>query len=233
MLVSHSKTYHPGRPVLSSGQLATLVDPLRDSGYRTSTGERYHQAPGQKPVDGLEVLSGFSCPLLNDQGSRCSWASGAESSLTRHLSDHQPQENKPKASSCVSHVQTLFTKGGLKRYFSVDPSLSNLDPSSTSAYAYAVEMLGNLPKPEIPIPENDKDRASIHWFTRWPQLLGPYITDRESIDHLQSLVAFPGNSDPDWLTKLLDHGSRWWKDTEASHISCPERVSIMLKSHQR
>lgn len=210
-----------------------MVERLCNGGYRASGGEKYKPTPGQRPVDGLEVLSGFCCPLLREDGSRCARAFGTEGSLSRHLSDHpRSPENKPSPSSCVSYVQILFRQGGLKSYFSVDPSLSNLDPSSTSAYAHAVEMLANMPKADIPVSDHDKERASIHWFTRWPQLLQPYVTDRASIEYLQSLVSFPDpDSDPSWLTKLLDHGARWWEDAEIAHVNCSYRVSTMLKSH--
>jgi hypothetical protein len=235
MLNSHSRTYHPGRPVLSPGQQDTVVEPLVDSGYRTSATELYTQTPGQKPVDGLMVLEGFLCPLSNEDGSLCSRAFGAQSTFSRHLSDHrEPQESKPTPSLCSSYVQTLFNRGGLVRYFSVDPSLSHPDPLPTSAYAHAIDMFRQLPKPEMPTAENDKERASIHWFTRWPQLLQPYFTDKTSIAHLQSLVSFPNpTSDPDWLMKLIDHGPSWWADAEEAHMSCSHRVSVMLKSHRQ
>jgi hypothetical protein len=234
MLNSHSKNHHPGRSVLSSEQQTTVVEPLVNIGYRTSKAKRYHQAPGQKPVDGLVVLSGFRCPCLNDDGSQCAQAFLAESTLTRHLSNHPgPRGSKPNASSCASHVQTLFSQGGLQNYFCVEPSLSNVDPSSSRAYAYAVTMVESLPKPDITISNHDKDQASIHWFTKWPQLLQPYITDNASIYYLRSLVSFPApESDTDWLVKLLDHGSRWWKDAEDAHINISYRASKMLKSHQ-
>lgn len=204
-------------------------------GYRTSKAEKYHQPPGQKPVDGVEVLEGYCCPLLDDDGSECSKAFLALSTFTRHLSDHpQLQGAKPDPSSCTSPIQTLFSQGGQQRYFPVDPSLSDLDPSSSSAYAHAVEMLRALPKPNIPVSEHDKDQASIHWFTRWPELLRPYITDSSSVEFLQSLVSFPDpGSDPEWLVKLQDHGRRWWAKAEAAHVNCPYHALVMLKSHQQ
>ena len=235
MLNSHSKIHHTGRSVLSPQEQDIVSKSLVSIGYRTSKAEKYHQAPGQKPVDGLEVLPGFCCPLQNDDGTQCARAFRAEGTFTRHLSDHPKSPGKkPDASSCSSYVQTLFNQGGLQKFFCVDPSLSNVDPSANYAYTYAVGMLESLPKPDIPIPDNDKDRASIHWFTRWPELLQPYIADRSSISFLQSLVSFPEpGSDPEWLAKLLDHGSRWWKDAEDAHINCSFRASVMLKSHEQ
>lgn len=233
MLQTHSKSHHRGRSVLSSEEHAQVVQRLSDIGYRTSKAEKYHQPPAQKPVDGLEVLNGFRCPFRNKDGSQCGKAILAESSFIRHLSDH-PGHPKPDPSSCTSYIQTLFSQGNLHNFFSVDPSLSNLDPSTASAYAYAVKMLETLPKAQIPASEHDKDRASIHWFTRWPDLLKPYTTDRESLGLLQSLVSFPEpGRDPDWLVKLRDHGCRWWNDAESAHASCSYRASTMLKSHQR
>lgn len=232
MLNSHTKKHHRGRNVLSHKEQATVVDLLTNKGYRTSSVEKYFQIPGQKPVDGLEVLEGFLCPLPNDDGSNCSKAFLALSSFTRHLSDHRG--SKPHPPSCASYVQTLFCQGGLQCYFSVDPSLSKLDPSTASAYAYAVKTLETLPKEEIPISEHDKDRASIHWFTRWPELLKPYTTDKTSITSLQSLVSFPDPaSDPEWLTKLQDHGRRWWNKAEEAHINCSYRTSVMLRCHDQ
>lgn len=157
----------------------------------------------------------------------------AQSTFTRHLSDH-PDPVKPKPHLCVSGVQTLFNQSDLRCYFSVDRSLSTIDPSSASAYTYAVQMLESLPKASIPTSDHDKDRASIHWFTRWPDLLQPYITDRRGQDFLHSLVSFPeAGSGPDWAKKLRDHGSRWWGAAEQAHKKCSYRASVMLKSHQR
>lgn len=233
MLQTHSKSHHPGRDVLPSEKYAGVVQRLSSIGYRSSNSEKYRQPPGQKPVDGLEVLKGFRCPLLKEDGSRCSMAFLAESSLTRHLSDH-PGRKKPSPRSCASDIQTLFTPNDLRCYFSVDRSLSNLDPSSASAYAYAIKMVENLPKAGITTSDHDKDRASIHWFTRWPELLQPYINNRKSQSFLSSLVSFPEpGSDPDWLVKLQDHGCRWWDVAELAHIKCSYRASVMLKSHQR
>lgn len=232
MLQTHSKSHHRGRCVLSSEQHAQVVQHLSGIGYRASNAEKYDQPPDQKPVDGLEVLSGFRCPLLKDDGTPCSKAFLAKSTFTRHLSDH-PDKPKPNHLTCVSDVQTLFGQGGLQRYFTVDQSLSTADLSPTSAYAFAVKMLKTLPEAHIPPPDHDKDRASIHWFTRWPELLRPYIADKRSQTSLQSLVSFPvPNSDPEWLLKLLDHGSRWWNAAELSHKKCSYRASVMLKSHQ-
>lgn len=233
MLKTHSKNHHNGRPLLSSEEHAGVVKRLSDAGYRTSKAEKYDQPPGGKPVDGLKVSMGFSCPLLNGDGSRCSRNFLSQSTFTRHLSDHTVLP-KPNPSSCTSEVQTLFEQGGLQQYFSVDSSLSDLDPSAASAYAYAVRMLPDLPKAQIPASNHDKDRASIHWFTRWPELLAVYAKDKASCDFLQSLISFPEpSSDPDWLTKLRDHGSLWWNEAELDHVKCSYRASVMLKSHQK
>lgn len=233
MLNSHSKIHHPGRSTLSSEQLGEVMETLRNDGYRTSKDGRYCQPLHQKPIDGLEVLKGYLCPLTNGDGSPCHRAFLKQTTFTRHLSDHPG--SKPGVSSCASYVQTIFSQGGaLQSYFAVDPSLSRPDPSPASAYAYAVKMFHGLPQPTIPESDNDKDRASIHWFTRWPELLEPYISGRDSVSFLQSLVSFPeSGSNPDWLTKLPDHGCRWWGKAEAAHSSCSWNASVMLKSHQQ
>lgn len=233
MLRTHSISHHKGRKVLPSEEHTGVVQRLSDAGYRTSKFEKYHQPPAQKPVDGLEVLNGFRCPFEDEDGSRCSKAFLAPSTFNRHLSDH-PNRPKLDPSSCIASVQTLFTQGNLHRYFSVDPSLSNLDPSSTTAYAFAIKMLETMPKAQIAVSDHDKDRASIHWYTRWPDLLKPYFHDNESMNFLRSLVAFPEpRSDPEWLMKILDHGRRWWKDAEDAHTRCSYRASVMLKSHKQ
>lgn len=235
-LNSHSKNNHPGRTVLSSSEAAAVVDELTKMGYRTSLVEAYHQLPGQKPVDGLEVLEGFLCRLPNNDGSECRKVFEKQSTFVRHLSDHTglPRGSKPNPSLCTSYVQTLFRQGGLRHYFSVDPSLSKLDPSAASAYAHAVQLQESLPKAQIPVSDHDKDQASIHWFTRWPELLKLYISDSANVAYLRSLVSFPDPaSDPEWLTRLQDHGSWWWKKAEAAHISCSFCASIMLKCHDR
>ena len=233
MLQTHSRAHHRGRDVLPSEDYIRVVQRLSSLGYRSSDSQKYHQPPGQKPIDGLEVLSGFRCPLSNGDGSQCTMAFLAQSTFIRHLSGH-PDQKKPKPDFCVSDVQTLFSTRNLLCYFSIDRSLSDLDPSSASAYAYAVKMVESLPKARIPTSDHDKDRASIHWFTRWPELLQPYATDRRSQASLQALVSFPEpGSGPEWLVKLRDHGCRWWDAAELAHIKCSYRASVMLKSHQQ
>lgn len=233
MLNSHSKIHHPGRSRVSSGRQGEVTETLCNLGYRTSTDERYYQPPHRKPVDGLEVLQGYLCPFTNNDGSQCHRAFFGQKTFTRHLSDHPG--TKPEVLSCTCYVQTAFSQGrGLQRYFAVEPSLSHPDPSPSSAYAYAVKMFHSLPQPTMPEPDNDKDRASIHWFTRWPELLEPYISNKETIGSLKSLVSFPEpDSDPDWLMKLLDHGRLWWKKAEGSHTGCSFDASVMLRSHQQ
>ena len=237
MLKSHSKTHHPGRSLISpEGEEAAVLAFLLSAGYRTSKAEKYHQPPGQKPVDGLEVFCGFSCPFSNDDGSKCARSFRAQSTFSRHLSDHPESRGSNLApASCASPLQTLFNQGGLQNYFSVQPSLSLAlaDPSSTYSYGCAVEMLEDVPKPNIPLSNHDKDQASIHWFTRWPQLLEPYIADKTSIQYLRSLVSFPDpKSDPEWLLKLLEHGARWWKEAENAHMNCSFNASAILQSHE-
>jgi hypothetical protein len=232
MLGSHSKIHHPGRSRPSPAEQTAITERLHSAGYRTSKEEKYHQPPGQKPVDGLEVLKGFCCPLPVEDGTRCSKGFHARTTFIRHLGEHRG--DKPDPSSCASDIQTLFSQGSLQKYFSVNPSLSSVDPSSSAACAYAIKMLESLPEADIPIPDHDKDRATIDWFTRWPDLLKPYITDSKSLESLQSLVNFPDpEMDPVWLTKLRDHGTRWWKDAETAHVSCSYRASVMLKCHQK
>ena len=233
MLQTHTRNHHKGRSLLPSEEHNRVTQSLSELGYRTSQGEKYHQPPGQKPVDGLEVQNGFACPLPNHDGTRCSRVFLGDKTFARHLSEH-PGRPKPSLPSCASEVQTLFSQGGLQLYFSVDSSLSDLDPSADSAYAYAVKILPQLPKPRTPTSKNDKDRASIHWFTRWPELLQPYLPDEDSVEALKSLVSFPdSDSDPDWLVKLQDYGCRWWNDAELAHVNCSFRASVMLKSHQK
>ena len=233
MLQTHSKNQHRGRCLLPSQEYTLVTQNLSDAGYRTSKAEKYFQPRAQKPVDGLEVLTGFSCPLLREDGTPCPRSFLGKSTFERHLSDHRGLP-KPKTPSCASTVQTLFGQGGLQHYFSVDTSLSDLDPLASSAYTHAVRMLPTLPKAHIPISNHDKDRASIHWFTRWPELLQRYVTNDTSSEFFRSLVSFPDpHSDPGWLAKLLDHGSRWWNNAEAAHIKCSYRASVMLRSHQK
>lgn len=232
MLRTHSKKYHPGRSILPAKD-SPIVERLSAIGYRFSSDDRYRQAPGQKPVDGLEVSSGFYCPLKNHDGTWCNASFPAESTFARHLSGH-PGLEKPRPRSCVSDIQTLFAQGGLQLYFPVDRSLSNLDPSSASAYISAVEMLKNLPTPPLPPSNHDKDRASVHWLTRWPELLKPYTANRDDQMFLQSLVSFPeSGTDPGWLIRLRDHGRRWWEAAEFQHANCSFRASETLKSHQQ
>jgi hypothetical protein len=146
MLQTHTRNHHKGRSLLPSEEHNRVTQSLSELGYRTSQGEKYHQPPGQKPVDGLEVQNGFACPLPNHDGTRCSRVFLGDKTFARHLSDH-PGRSKPSLPSCASEVQTLFSQGGLQLYFSVDSSLSDLDPSADSAYAYAVKILPQLPKP--------------------------------------------------------------------------------------
>jgi Orsellinic acid/F9775 biosynthesis cluster protein D len=232
MLRTHSKIHHPGRTPLQLEEHTRIVQQLVSMCFRTSDTETYVQPPGRKPVDGLEVLSGFCCPLSKKDGTKCLEAFRSKSTFERHLSIHC-HRRKPSISSCVSDVQTLFNQGGLQCYFSVDHSLSDLDPSSDSAYAHAVQMLGDLPKAHIPLPKHDKDRASIHWMTRWPEMLQPYIKDKKSQTSIQSLILFPeAGLDPDWLVRVREHGRRWWDAAERDHVNCSHRVSTMLRCHK-
>lgn len=231
-LRSHVRVHHKGRRAPSALEQIQLKDALSKDDIRSSQSDRYTQPAGQKPVDGLEVLPGYLCPLATAAGIPCSQAFHAPSSFGRHLSSH-PVHPKPSETSCSSTIQTLFNRGGLQSYFSVDTSLSHPDPPKSSVYVDALKLLRTIPPAKIPVPDNDKDRASVHWFTRWPELMQPYCRDEAQVDALRSLVSFPKvGTDPDWLTRVQTHGSRWWIKAEFAHARCSYRASVLLKSHQ-
>ena len=232
MVRSHCKIYHDKREAPSVAmQKEISQDPL-SARLKTSSSPKYTQPPGQKPVDGLEVLQGYLCPLSDVHGVCCSKAFSANSTFVRHLSGHSVRP-RPDPATCASPVQTLFAQGGLQMYFSVDVSLSMPDPPSSSVYIDVLPLFRSLPAPRIQVASNDKERASIHWFTRWPELLGPYCEDDERVRMLRSLVSFPDSGvDPDWLLKVKDHGCRWWAKAESAHVNCSYRASVLLKSHQ-
>lgn len=232
MIRSHCKAHHRGRDAPSPSEQKQINETQPNNGLRSSTSNKYTQPPGQKPVDGLEVLQGYACPLHNPDGTPCSKAFPATSSFVRHLSNHTFYP-KPHPPSCTSSIQTLFAQGGLQSYFPVDVSLSQPDPPSNSVYVEALHLLQNLSAPQIPAPDNDKERASIHWFTRWPELLEPYCSNDAQVLELRSLVSFPQpDLDPDWLVKVRDHGCKWWVKAESAHANCSHRASVLLKSHQ-
>ena len=232
MVRSHCKIHHPKREAPSPLKQNESLQALMGRGLKSSTSQKYTQPPGQKPVDGLEVLNGYLCPLHDLDGARCSKAFFAISSFVRHLSSH-PDHPKPDPTLCKSPIQTLFAQGSLQMYFAVEPSLSLPDPPLSSAYADALTLLHSLPVPQVKAADNDKERASIHWFTRWPELLEPYCKDDGQASMLRSLVSFPEERiDPEWLIRVQDHGCRWWTKAELAHVNCSYRASVLLKSHQ-
>lgn len=210
-----------------------MVQDESNGQLRSRTSIKYTQPAGQKPLDGLEVLQGHMCPVLDLGGTVCSRAFRATSSFVRHLGthfDHPPLD----PALCVSPIQTLFSQGGLQMYFAVDTSLSQQDPPPNTAYADALKFLRSLPKPQIPIPKTDKERESVHWFTRWPELLEPYSKTDAQVKILQSLVSFPeAGRDPGWLLKVKDHGCKWWMKAELAHAKCTSRASSLLKSREK
>ena len=232
MVRSHCKIYHDKREAPSVAMQKEISQNPSPTGLKTSTSPKYTQPPGQKPVDGLEVLQGYLCPLFDLDDVCCSKTFLASSSFVRHLSGHSVHP-KPDPASCISSVQTLFAQGGLQMYFSVDVSLSMPDPPLSSVYTDVLPLLRSLPAPRIQVASNDKERASIHWFTRWPELLGSYCEDDGGVRMLRSLVSFPESGvDSDWLLKVKDHGCRWWAKAESAHVNCSYRASVLLKSHQ-
>lgn len=233
MARSHCKTYHPGREAPSAGKQKEISQDALVTGLKTSASPRYIQPPNQKPVDGLEVLRGYMCPVVTGpNGEICCEAEKATSSFLRHLKSH-PVHPKPDPASHKHPIQTLFAQGGLQMYFAVDISLSIPDPPLSSVYAEVLPLVRSIPAPRIQAANSDKERASIHWFTRWPDLLEPYCKDDEQVSLLRSLVSFPESGvDPDWLLEVQDHGCRWWTDAESAHANCSHRASVMLKSHQ-
>ena len=232
MVRSHCKIHHDKREAPSVAMQKEISQDPSSTRLKTSSSAKYTQPPRQKPANGLEVLQGYLCPLSDSDGVCCSKAFLAMSSFVRHLSGHNVRP-RPDPASCASPVQTLFAQGGLQMYFSVDVSLSMPDPPLSSVYTDVLPLLRSLPVPRIQVASNDKERASIHWFTRWPELLGPYCEEDERVCMLRSLVSFPDSGvDPDWLLKVKDHGCRWWAKAESAHVNCSYRASVLLKSHQ-
>lgn len=233
MVRSHCRSHHPGREAISKSLQEQLTHTWSLGGFRLSTSDKYTQVAGQKPVDGLKVLQGYMCPVLMLDGAACCGAFLAASSFVRHLGTHLIHP-RPDPTHCGSPIQTLFAQGGLQAYFPVDTSLSQPDPPPGSAYVEALNLLRALPDPQIPTPNNDKERESVHWFTRWPELLAPYCSSDAQVDVLRSLVSFPqAGKDPDWLIMVQDHGRRWWTMAESAHVKCSNRASVMLRSHKK
>ena len=228
MVRSHCKKHHPGRDLMSRSEAEKLAE--LNGGLRASTSERYTQPPGQKPLHGLEVLQGYVCPAIDSGGTVCSRAFLATSTFVRHLGTHHI--NPPvNPALCSSPVQTLFVQGNLQMYFAVDTTLSQPDPHPNLAYADALKLLRALPEPQIPTPKTDKDRESVHWFTRWPELMEPYCKTAAQVNKLRSLVAFPeARTDQAWLVRTRDHGCQWWDKAELAHAKCTSRASGLLKS---
>jgi hypothetical protein len=233
MVVSHLRSYHPGRDPISTLQKQEIANlNLPNGGLRSSRSEKYIQAACQKPVDGLEVLGGYKCPVEDASGWFCSKAFLGKPSFVRHLGGHHLKV-KQDPDSCAWEVQTLFSQGNLQVYFAVDSSFSQSDPPPSSAFAEAVTLFHTLPSAQITPPSNDKERESVHWFTHWPDLLEPYCKDDSQADALRALVSFPqADKDPDWLMGVQDHGRRWWTKAEIAHKGCTDRASILLKSHK-
>ena len=233
MVRSHCTKHHRGRVPISKLEQAETISAQSNGGFMSSTSNKYIQPAGQKPVDGLQVLPGYMCPLGNLDGSTCSRAFVGLSTFTRHLSTHPKQNPTLNHASCASQVQTLFAQGGLQSYFAVDTSFCQPDPPPTLAYADALKLWKTLPGPQIPAPETDKERESVHWFTQWPELLKPYCNNDAQAGALRSLVSFPeAGKDPDWLVRVQDHGSRWWIKVESAHKRCTPRASGLLKSQK-
>jgi len=233
MLRSHGKIHHRGRRVLSEREQKEIKVAQSSGGFRTSKSEKYSQPPGGKPVDGIEVLQGFMCPESNPDGSTCSTAFRGESTFIRHLASHPTDPFHPKLDpgSFACYIQTVFVQGNLQSYFSVETSLSHPDPPPTSAYPDALKLLQDLPSPQIPPPKNDKERESIHWYTRWPELMEPFCHSPGQVVMLRSLTSFPQEgTHPDWLIRAKDHGREWWAKAESEHQNCTPRTSRLLKS---
>ena len=115
-----------------------MVQDESNGQLRSPTSIKYTQPAGQKPLDGLEVLQGHMCPVLNLGGTICSRAFQATSSFVCCLSTHFDNPLLDPTLH-VSPIQTLFSQGGLQMYFAVNMSLSQQDPPPNSAYTNALK----------------------------------------------------------------------------------------------
>lgn len=160
-----------------------------------------NQRSGRAPVNGIQVHSGFYCPLLVN-GSPCDKISGKESTFSTHLSrDHAGSKRKPDPRQRLQYTcdyQTIFL-GSRRRYFRVLTGVAEgftggsyelFLRSFKSATPYAEQ--GNM-EPET------RDLPSLLRATHWDVFVGPF---RKSPGDVVSLVDFPRSSD-DSIEKVL------------------------------
>jgi hypothetical protein len=160
----------------------TLIDPLQ---------AREHPA-GSAPVKGIEVRSGYYCPV-EVNGSPCHKVMGASSTFSTHLSScHKDATWKPSSMDREKYTcdfQTIFN-GKHRRYFRV---LTGLSPSHQAPDAMLYKaFLQQLKTPASHIVQADdlecRELSSLLKVTRWDSFVKPF---RKQPADVSSLIAFP------------------------------------------
>ena len=90
-------------------------------------------------------------------------------------------------------VQTLFTGVG-RKYFIVSPSLKNHSLGSPFSTLIS-DVLPKMPQLQHQVPVQSRDILPLHRVTRWWDILGPHVGDREKKKSVISLVSPVGKEE--------------------------------------
>ena len=187
------------------------------------------QPPDRAPIPGIEVHTGYYCPVVLEDGTKCRRAYRKTDSLYQHLKDtHRTAAVRPKKAD-LSHYdcncQTIFL-GNLIRYFKVITGLSGLEQAVNPYSVFVQSASDEIPSSSTVLEGELKTRElpSLLRITKWHLFVNGYREDPKDIVHLishpASSASTPREQDCEVeqvLAKLPDIADAWMAKIAVYH----------------
>lgn len=184
------------------------------------------QRPGRSPIKGIDIRSGYRCPV-NVNGTQCPKVAGTTGSFATHLStSHRGSAERPSQSLFKEHAcnyQTVFRTSHI-HYFQVRTGVTD-GPTAGPYEVFLNDFKSATPRAAQTGDLETRDLPSLLRVTHWDVFVEPF---RGSPGDVVNLVVFPlyeggGGQLEALLCRLHAVSKRWlgkvyevWRDSSPS-----------------
>ena len=212
--IGHMENKHKLAFVNSKKKYPTEYTQVQDTLAQFDLGDPLQvkcRRPGQAPVRGIEIRSGYCCPVPVN-GTPCQHVTGTEASFTTHISTkHKGVATRSSLGDVKLYAcdyQTIF-EGSNRQYFLVQTGVA-LGPTVGPYEIFLSQNKSTIPHAsQGGVELETHDLPSLLRVTHWDVFVGPF---RKSPKDVVGLVDFPSHQDSpeENLLCLLHNVSKAW-----------------------